>query len=730
MSLTLLEESEQEPKSTIAARQPMAAGMQEERCMTECIPMFYLDPRLVSTHAMAMSNLGPSHFKGFELSNFQRQAAAALDTDHNVLVAAPTGAGKTLVAEYAIHLATSQGKRSLYTAPIKALSNQKFRDFTDDEAIPSVGLSTGDISLQSSAQVLVMTTEILRNTLIEDAESLADVGVVVFDEVHFMDDPERGSVWEETLMFLPKDVVIVALSATIANLGQFAAWLERVRERPISVVEETKRPVPLKHYLFHPKAGIFGQHRLKQVAKRFSNQSRNRNFKQRDDTELLNSIIDSNNLPALYFCFSRKLTESKARRTARNRFLTCKNERKQFDKIWQQAKDEFKFDDERGAMASLRDILERGIGYHHAGMLPQQKEIVERLFSKALIKLLYTTETFAMGINMPARCVVFDSLMKFDGVDFDYMRTRDYLQMAGRAGRLGMDDEGLVYSVLEFDDVMGAPIHRIQDGGVEPITSRFNLDYATLVHLHGIAGSDEATKVWEKSFAAYQAREHSKKREERNRQRMRAVLKKRFEFLSAMGYIGDGSEILGRGRTSLHLFGYEIQLTEMLYEGIFENIAPQALSALVAATIHQGRPRDTYPKYVLRPIQGLIRQAKRVVEHAREQEEMAGLRSTIKQLDESMSAAIYEYANGCDFYRLEKFTSAAPGDFVRIARMTVQYLRHLQRLLKDSDPQLAETAKMAVKQIYRGPVDVSAELGLNAQEFESTKTARTGEESE
>jgi len=698
--------------------------------MTECIPMFYLDRSPYSTHAMSMSNLGPSHFKGFELSNFQRRAAAALDTDHNILVAAPTGAGKTLVAEYAIHLATSQGKRSLYTAPIKALSNQKFRDFTDDEAIPSVGLSTGDISLQSNAQVLVMTTEILRNTLIEDAESLSDVGVVVFDEVHFMDDPERGSVWEETLMFLPKNVIIVALSATIANLGQFAAWLERVRERPITVVEETKRPVPLKHYLFHPKAGIFGQHRLKQIIKRFSDQSRNRNFKQRDDTELLNNIIDRNNLPALYFCFSRKLTESKAQRTARNRFLTSKDERKQFDEIWQQAKNEFQFNDERGPMASLHDILERGIGYHHAGMLPQQKEIVERLFSKALIKILYTTETFAMGINMPARCVVFDSLMKFDGVDFDYMRTRDYLQMAGRAGRLGMDDEGLVYSVLEFDDVMGAPIHRIQSGGVEPITSRFNLDYATLVHLHGIAGSEQATKVWEKSFAAYQAREHSKQREERNRQRMRAVLKKRFEFLSAMGYIGEGTEILSRGRTSLHLFGYEIQLTEMLYEGIFEDIAPEALSAIVAATIHQGRPRDTYPTHVLRPIQGLFRQAKRVVDYAREQEELAGLAPTIKQLDESMSAAIYEYANGCDFYRLEKFTSAAPGDFVRIARMTVQYLRHLQRLLKDSDPKLAETAKRAVKQIYRGPVDVSAELGLNDQAFGSSKTARTGEESE
>jgi superfamily II RNA helicase len=363
-------------------------------------------------------------------------------------------------------------------------------------------------------------------------------------------------------------------------------------------------------------------------------------------------------------------------------------------------------------------------------MLPQQKEIVERLFSKGLIKILYTTETFAMGINMPARSVLFDSLMKFDGVDFDYMRTRDYLQMAGRAGRLGMDKEGLVYSVLGFDDVIDAPVHRIQSGGVEPITSRFNLDYATLVHLHGIAGSEQASEVWEKSFAAYQAREHSKQREQRNRRRMRAVLKKRFEFLSAMGYIGDDVGILARGRTCLHLFGYEIQLTEMLYEGVFENITPEALAAIVAATIHQGRPRDSYPKYVLRPIQGQLRHAKRVVEYAREQEALAGLTPSIKQIDESMSAAIYEYAKGCDFARLEKFTTAAPGDFVRVARMTVQYLRHLQKLLAESDPQLTACAKKAIKKIYRGPIDVSAELGLSSQDFSSSKTARTGDESE
>ncbi|MHC4824009.1 MAG: DEAD/DEAH box helicase [Planctomycetota bacterium] len=659
-----------------------------------------------------MAAAGPTEFKGFTLSTFQRDAAAALDTDHNVLVAAPTGAGKTLVAEYAIHLAQKKGTRALYTAPIKALSNQKFRDFTEDPEIDSVGLSTGDITMNPEGRVLVMTTEILRNTLIEDASQLNDVGVVVFDEVHFMDDPERGSVWEETLMFLPKDVVIVALSATIDNLGQFAAWLERVRDRPLTVVEETKRPVPLKHFLFHPKAGVFPPSRLKQVRNRFKQNQKDREWKKRDDRPLLQELVDDERLPILYFCFSRRLCETKARKTSRSRRLLLKEEEDRFQAIWDSGRAEFGFDDSRGPMGELRGMLARGVGFHHAGMLPLQKEMVERLFATGLLKVLYTTETFALGINMPARAVVFDSLTKFDGVDFDYMRTRDYMQMAGRAGRLGMDQEGLVYSVLEFEDVLEAPINRIQAGRVEPITSRFDLDYASLVHLHGIAGNQYAAEVWENSFAAFQAREHSKKREEHNRRQVRALLQKRFRFLEDMGYIRGEKEILSRGKTCLHLFGYEIHLTEMLYEGVFEDIEAPALCGVLAAVIHEGRRRDEFWRNALRPMRGTLRKAKAVIDYAIDRETDCGLAASLKQLDESMSPAIYEYAMGRPFTELARFTSAAPGDFVRVARMTVQYLRHLHRRVEESDTKLAETISEAIECLYRGPIDVRAELGV------------------
>lgn len=665
---------------------------------------------------LPMTTDGPALFKGFTLAPFQSRAAGALDAGKDVLVAAPTGAGKTLVAEYAIHAALQRGQRAIYTSPIKALSNQKFRDFRADPAIADAGLMTGDITLHPGARVLVMTTEILRNSLVEDPERLRDVGVVVFDEVHYLDDPERGSVWEETLLFLPQEIVIVALSATIANLGQFAAWLERARGKPVEVVQETKRPVPLKNFLYHPQAGVFPPSRLKQVRQRFIDHAKDKSYRLRDDKPLLEEILQRGELPVLFFCFSRRLCESKARKAVRQFRLLDAEESRRAAEVWDAGRAEFGFEDERGPLAELKAMVLRGVAAHHAGMLPLHKEMVERLFTAGLLKLLYTTETFALGINMPARAVVFDSITKFDGVDFDWLRTRDFLQMAGRAGRQGMDEVGLVYAVLEYDDVIEAPINRITSGAVEPIVSRFGLAYATLVHLHGIAGAEAAADVWERSFAAFQAREHSKQREEMNRRATRALLEKRYAFLRAMGYVAGEREVLPRGRTCQHLHGQEIPLTELLYAGILDDADPPALCGLIAAVIHEGRRGEEFWRNALRPMRGLLRQASEVVEKAREAEADAGLTPTIRPLDEAMTPAIYEYALGRPFEDLARFTSAAPGDFVRIARMTVQYLRHLGKVVREGDPQLAARLGEAVSCLYRGPVDVREELGLRRDE--------------
>ncbi|HJM38594.1 MAG TPA: DEAD/DEAH box helicase [Planctomycetota bacterium] len=664
-----------------------------------------------------MTTTGGIQFKGFTLSPFQQKAAAALREGRDVLVAAPTGAGKTLVAEYAIHRALERGQRAIYTAPIKALSNQKFRDFRADPEIADAGLMTGDVTLHPDARVLVMTTEILRNTLFEDPAKLHDVGAVVFDEIHYMDDVERGSVWEETLIFLKEDVEIVGLSATIANLGQFAAWLEKVRKRPMAVVEERKRPVPLKHYLYHPKVGVFPPSRLKNISKRFAGRKKDRSWHRRDDGPLLDSLEERELLPTLYFCFSRKLCERKARQEGRSRRLLNKSEAQQVLEVWAQAEEEFGFDSNRGSLSELKSMTVRGVAAHHAGMLPLHKEMVERLFTSALLRLLFTTETFAMGINMPAKAVVFDSLEKFDGVDFDYMRTRDYLQMAGRAGRLGMDKVGSVYSVLEFDDVLQAPIHRIQSGKVEPVISRFDLDYGTLVHLHEVAGDAGAAEAWERSFAAFQSREHSKQREERNRKRMRALIAKRYRFLDSMAYISGEREVKARGRVALGLHGYEIHLTELLFEGVFDHADPAGICAVIAGVIHEGRKRQTYDRRSLKPIQHLMRSADRAIQSAIEMEMAAGLQPSLKRFDVGMSPAIFEYALGREFEDLADFTSAAGGDFVRIARMTVQYLRHLKKVcLQGELDDLAGRLEDAVGLIYRGPVDVRAELGLEEKD--------------
>jgi superfamily II RNA helicase len=663
---------------------------------------------------MVQIQAGPARFKGYELAPFQRRAAGALDAGRDVLVAAPTGAGKTLVAEYAIHAALGSGRRAIYTSPIKALSNQKFRDFRADAAIADAGLMTGDVTLRPDARVLVMTTEILRNTLVEDPARLHDVGAVVFDEVHYLDDPERGSVWEETLLFLPPGIVIVALSATIANLGQFAAWLARARGKEAEVIEETRRPVPLKPFLYHPKAGVFPPARLKSVRERFLAAKGDRSFRLRDDGPLFEGLIARDELPAL--CFSRRLCESKARKAARTARLLDAGERARAEEVWSAAQAEFGFDPAHRPLADLRAQALTGVAAHHAGMLPLHKEMVERLFTRGLLKLLFTTETFALGINMPARAVVFDSIAKFDGVDFDWLRTRDFLQMAGRAGRQGMDEVGLVYAVLEYDDVVEAPIHRILSGAVEPITSRFDLSYGTLVHLHGAAGDEGAAEVWERSFAAWQAREHSRQREEHNRRAVRAQLVKRYEFLRALSYVKGEREVLPRGRTCLHLHGHEIQLTELLFEGVLHDADAPSLCGLVAAVLHEGRRGEEFWRNALRPMRGLLRRADEVIRRAREAEEDAGLEPSLKPLDEAMTPAVYEYATGRPFEEIGRFTSAAPGDFVRSARMTVQYLRHLRKAAAADDPELAKNLDEAVRALYRGPVDVRAELGLRGDE--------------
>lgn len=668
---------------------------------------------------------GPEHWKEFRLSDFQREAIGAIQSGHNVLVSAPTGAGKTLVAEYAIVDAVRAGRRCIYTAPIKALSNQKYRDFRDEPGI-DVGLMTGDVTIRPEAQVLIMTTEILRNTIFEDPESLHDVEYVIFDEVHYMDDVERGTVWEESLIFAPPDVRFVCLSATIPNLQELGTWLGEIRRHPIRIVCSERRPVPLHFRLYARPGGSFelseiGEVRRKAARGEKAPTSRRRSKRggRRGPLEtggdlppnpgpLFDALTRDGLLPALVFAFSRRDCERLARDNA-HRDLLDEDERRRMEDLQAELARLFQLpesalDDEAFRMAR------RGVGYHHAGCLPITKEIVERMFTSGLLKLLFTTETFALGINMPARTAVFHSLRKFDGVSFDYMRTRDFLQMAGRAGRQGIDDEGLVYALLGTRSLFEAPLERLFGGRPEPVESRFRLAYSSLLHLVAGLGRARVHEAWEKSFNNFQHRETSKKARERNMRRQHRTIDAQLAFLDELGYL-DGDELTPRGRIARRINGFELQVTELLFRGVLENLSPEALAVVFVGLSHEDRRRGE-PTYVSSRLYGdLRRSVDAVTTELAHRTFRHGDIDTPRPASWSLTSVVVEWCRGAPFETLEPASDASPGDLCRSLRMGIQVMRQARRAI-DEDWDLHARLGEAMALVSRDEVDARRQLEL------------------
>jgi superfamily II RNA helicase len=464
----------------------------------------------------------PATFRGLTLLPFQRRALAAIFSGRNVVVAAPTGAGKTLVAEFAIQQALSQDRRVVYTSPIKALSNQKFRDFRALYGDERVGLMTGDVTLQPASALLIMTTEIFRNTIFEAPERLEGFDFAIFDEVHYLDDRERGTVWEESLIYAPPHVRVVALSATVPNVAEFASWIESVRGLPVEVIEESERPVPLTHKVWIPGRGPrhLGEVRQHLVEMgRFaprerggrSHRGRRQRPTRRQQEEILrgagHALVDHlerrDLLPAIYFCFSRRDCEDLAHGHA-DRDLLGERDKARMLATFDDLATRYAVTEQESTRA-LRDLASRGVLFHHAGMLPIDKEIVERLFTTGLPRLLFATETFALGVNMPARSVCFHNLAKFDGISFGPLLAREYWQMAGRAGRQGVDERGWVFALLDETAVGLADLERYHAGRTEPVRSRFNLGYSALLNLFRHVGRD-VPEAYQRSYARFQAR--------------------------------------------------------------------------------------------------------------------------------------------------------------------------------------------------------------------------------
>jgi len=470
---------------------------------------------IASEAKQSLSNL-KMLYKNYKLDRFQEEAAASIDAHHTVIVAAPTGAGKTLIAEYAVEKCINEGKRLIYTAPVKVLSNQKYRDFCAQYGHEKVGILTGDVAINPGAPIRIMTTEIFRNSIFEDTAGLADVDYVVLDEIHYIDNVERGTVWEESLIFAPQEVSFICLSATMPNLEELASWMRTIRHRDVDFVVENNRPVPLEHMIYSDDFGVGNLEDLDAANRRPRSVQRPQPewaevMDKISEADLIDHIIDQGKLPCLYFSSSRKACEDRALDHT-DRDLLTNEERQRMLRLYDEICVEHNMSHDKGA-EFIRGMVARGVAYHHAGMLPTIKEMVERIFASGLLKLLFATETFAVGVNMPACSVVFDQLEKFDGIRMRPLKAREYQQMAGRAGRRGIDEKGFVYMRIEPDEVDHSLVRKITAGGAERIESRFNLCYSSVLNLYGRHGED-IYKVCEMSYGRFQAAERLKRLQE------------------------------------------------------------------------------------------------------------------------------------------------------------------------------------------------------------------------
>ncbi|KAF9004640.1 rRNA-processing arch domain-containing protein [Cyathus striatus] len=450
----------------------------------------------------------------FELDPFQRVSVIAIQRNESVLVSAHTSAGKTVVAEYAIAQCLNRKQRVIYTSPIKALSNQKYREMLAE--FGDVGLMTGDVTINPSATCLVMTTEILRSMLYRGSEIMREVAWVIFDEIHYMRDKERGVVWEETIILLPHTVRYVFLSATIPNAMQFAEWITKSHDQPCHVVYTDFRPTPLQHYLFPSGGeGIYlvvnekGEFREDNFSKAMgklqdgqgedpadpkSGKGRKGKTKKGGDkkgpsdiSKIIKMIMLKNYNPVIVFAFGKRECEGLALQMSKFEFNST-DEQELVTNIFNNAIENLAAADRQlPQISNLLPLLRRGIGIHHGGLLPILKEVIEILFQEGLIKVLFATETFSIGLNMPAKTVVFTAARKFDGREFRNLSSGEYIQMSGRAGRRGLDERGVVIMMCD-EKLEPSAAKTMVKGEADRLDSAFRLGYNMVLNLMKVEG--------------------------------------------------------------------------------------------------------------------------------------------------------------------------------------------------------------------------------------------------
>jgi superfamily II RNA helicase len=547
----------------------------------------------------------------FELDDFQRDAFRALGADHSVLVSAPTGSGKTLVAAFAVHRALCARGKAFYTTPLKALSNQKFGELAATYGEEHVGLLTGDTTLRPRAPVVVMTTEVLRNMLLAGSDLLEGLHTVILDEVHFLQDPYRGGVWEEVLVLSPPEIRFVCLSATVNNATELGGWLHSIRGNT-SVIVERDRPIVLRHHfavhrregdetvlvplLQNGRPGGEGL-RIDQAVRR-ALQSRGAHWQSRARgprlpvrsprrTEIVAELAQKEMLPAIVFIFSRAACDDAVRQVTREGVrLSDAHERAAIRAIAERRVEPLS-DEDLHALAYDEWVegLERGVAAHHAGLVPMFRETVEECFEAGLLKVVFATETLSLGINMPARSVVIERFTKYGGAGRATLTSGEYLQLTGRAGRRGLDEEGHAV-VCWSNEITFADAARVAAAPPPDLRSAFRPTYNLAVNLVSRFDRETAEEVLHRSFAQWQARKPDL---------LQRQLGHRLAVLEEMGYVDQWRLTAAGHRLARIYHEADLLVAEALGNGVLARAEPAVLAGVLSCVVFEPRRARRLP---------------------------------------------------------------------------------------------------------------------------------------
>jgi len=653
----------------------------------------------------------------YDLDPFQVSACDALDAGSSVLVSAPTGSGKTVVADYAVARAVEAGRKAFYTTPLKALSNQKFAELSEVYGRERTGLLTGDVSHMPDAQVVVMTTEVLRNMFFARAPALRGLGLVVLDEVHYLQDPYRGSVWEEVIVLAPSEVVMVALSATVSNATVFGAWLQSVRG-PTEVIVESRRPVELCNHVAvaergtrsvelvpvlegdrpHARALSLDQ-RLARMARRPGGLRHSRIVSPRR-TETIEALASRQMLPAIVFVFSRAgCDEAVAQCLADGVRLTTREQRDEIRRLCESHTEGLP-DEEMDALGygPWSAGLEAGIASHHAGLIPAFRETVEDCFSSGLLGVAFATETLALGINMPARSVVIERLSKVREQGRSSLTSGEYAQLTGRAGRRGLDSVGHAVTIWR-PEVSLVGLASLATSPAPALTSSFRATYNLAVNLVRRYPADQAHYILDRSFAQFL--------DDRHHHALSRRLDRSLRLLERWGYLEiDAWRLTGRGELLARLYHEsDLLVTEALSQGIFDDLDSSTLAAVVSACTFESRPgrwraEARPPKGARERLKALSALWERL--HSDEQETKS---SMTRSPDPGFAEAAWRWARGERLVQVLERSELAPGDFVRNSKQLVDLLSQLAVVAPAAST--AEAAAKAWKGLRRGVVAAS-----------------------